>query len=79
MQELSPVDHSFVIAMAKAPTPVVTTAYLQQKLDKPKNYLSMYRKRLLDAQVIKSPARGMLEFTLPYFKEYILENLKFYV
>ena len=78
LQELSPVDHSFVIAMAKAPTPVVTTAYLQQELGKPKNYLSMYRKRLLDAQLIKSPARGMLEFTLPYFKEYILENLKFY-
>lgn len=38
----------------------------------------MYRKHLLDAQVIKSSARGMLEFTLPYFKEYILENLKFY-
>ena len=78
LQELSPVDHSFVIAMAKASTPVVTTAYLQQELGKPKNYLSMYRKRLLDAQLIKSPARGMLEFTLPYFKEYILENLKFY-
>ena len=78
LQELSPVDHSFVIAMAKAPTPVVTTAYLQQELGKPKNYLSMYRKRLLDAQLIKSPARGMLEFTLPYFKEYILESLKFY-
>ncbi len=76
LQELSPVDHSFVIAMAKAPTQVVTTAYLQEKLGKPKNYLSMYRKRLLDAQLIKSPARGMLEFTLPYFKEYVLENLK---
>ena len=33
-----------------------------------------YRKRLLEAGVVASERRGELEFTLPYFNEYLMQN-----
>lgn len=38
------------------------------------NQLNPYRKRLIDRQVIKSKRRGYVSFTLPLFKEYLLDK-----
>lgn len=43
------------------------------KMDKPKNYISIYRRRLIDDQVIFSKERGYVEFTLPYFADFVAE------
>jgi hypothetical protein len=34
-----------------------------------------YRKRLLDSGVISSKRRGQVEYTLPYFNEYLSNEL----
>ncbi|GHT82267.1 ATPase AAA [Actinomycetota bacterium] len=36
-------------------------------------YLSKYRARLIDAGIIYSPSRGVLEFTLPFTRDYVRE------
>ena len=51
---------------------------IQEKMGKKKNYISMYRRRLIDSQVIKSVERGYVSFTLPYFTEFINENRELY-
>lgn len=51
---------------------------LKEKLNKEKNYISVYRKRLIDDQIIISAAHGKLSFTLPYFKEFVNENAILY-
>ena len=52
---------------------------IMTKMDKPKNYIpfsfncSIYRRRLIDDQVIFSKERGYVEFTLPYFADFVAE------
>lgn len=53
-------------------------SYLKEKLNKEKNYISVYRKRLIDDQIIIAAAHGKLGFTLPYFKEFVNENAILY-
>lgn len=72
-QELSKVDQEFVLAMAELGGPTVKTAAIGAKMGKPKNYISTYRRRLLDDQLIKSPTWGELKFTLPFFEEFVIE------
>jgi hypothetical protein len=40
-------------------------------MGKKKGYISNYRKRLIDAGVIKSTGHAELTFTLPYMKDYL--------
>lgn len=70
-QELSDKDREFVGAMAKIGRPNAKMVEIGQAMDKPKNYLSNYRRRLLDDQIIESKVRGEVSFTLPYFAEFV--------
>lgn len=72
-QSLSPMDRKFVKAMADYPEDAVPVSVIGKSLAKPKNYLSNYRRRLLDDQVIISKERGRVNFTLPFFKDFVLE------
>lgn len=56
------------IVLEKVPIKDIMT-----KMDKPKNYISIYRRRLIDDQVIFSKERGYVEFTLPYFADFVAE------
>ena len=76
--ELSPVDREFVKKMAAYKDDIVPVAYLRKALNKDKNYISVYRKRLLDDQLIAAAAHGQLSFTLPYFKNFVNENAILY-
>lgn len=76
-QGLSTMDQQFLMAMAEASTMPVSTNEIGQKLQKSKNYLSVYRRRLLDAQVVYSPQRGQLSFSLPLFKDFLLDYAAF--
>lgn len=76
--ELSSTDQLFVKAMAAYDDDIVPISYLKEKLNKEKNYISVYRKRLIDDQIIIPAAHGKLSFTLPYFKEFINENAILY-
>ncbi|SEM46104.1 ATPase [Ligilactobacillus sp. WC1T17] len=77
-QELSSVDIEFIKTMAGCDGNLISIGEITQKMNKPKNYISMYRRRLLDDQIIRAPKRGYVSFTLPYFKDFILENQEFY-
>lgn len=59
--------------MAELGGNTVKTAAIGAKMGKPKNYISTYRRRLIDDQLIKAPARGELSFTLPFFAEFVQE------
>lgn len=70
-QELSAKDREFVDAMVQVNQESVKIAEIIRLMDKPKNYVSIYRRRLLDDQIIESKQRGEVSFTLPYFADFI--------
>jgi hypothetical protein len=38
------------------------------------SYASQYRRRLLDARLIQAPATGVIEYTMPFMREYFLDD-----
>ncbi len=66
-------DREFVQAMVESDKEKVPIKDIMTKMDKPKNYISIYRRRLIDDQVIFSKERGYVEFTLPYFADFVAE------
>lgn len=71
-EELSDMDRKILNAMALTDTPVPMKE-LAGLLKKKPNYISTYRRRLLDSGVIISPSYGYVDYSLPLFKDYILE------
>lgn len=71
---LTGVEQQFVNAMAEEDGPEVAFGDIVKRMDKTKNYVSTYRLKLLDTQIIDSPKHGYLKFTLPYFKDFLIEN-----
>lgn len=69
--EISSTDRDFLNVMAEYPNSNVPIKWIQKKLNKSKNYLSVYRARLKDDQLIDTIQRGAVSFTLPFFKEFI--------
>lgn len=49
----------------------VATKELQEELGWAANYLSVYRARLIDTELISAPQRGVVQFNLPLFAEFI--------
>ena len=70
---LSDNDKTFLKALARC-RGTVTTAKLQNELGKRGPAIQPYRKRLLDAGVIKAPRRGELVFAVPYLSDYLLAH-----
>ena len=79
VEELSSVDQQFVIAMAKAPEYPVTTTYLGQVLHKTPGYIGVYRRRLIDSQIVAPAGFGRIKFALPLFKEFLLQDGQYLV
>lgn len=73
-QSLTPREQDFVNAMAESKEMAVPVEEIGRKLGKEKNYISVYRRRLIDAQVVCAPRRGCLQFTLPLFQDFLREN-----
>lgn len=79
LEELSTMDQRFIIAMAKAPDYPVSTSYLGQVLGKKPGYIGMYRRRLLDSQVIATAGHGKIKFALPLFKQFLIDDGQYLV
>ena len=77
-QELTGIEKQFVESMAKSPDEEVDVNFIQKEMGKDKSYISVYRRRLINSQIINSPAHGKLAFTLPFFKEFIQKNSLLY-
>lgn len=69
--EISNNDRKLIDLIAEYPNEEVPVTYLLKKFDKRKNYLSVYRARLLDDQLITAPQRGIVTLTLPFFADFI--------
>lgn len=72
-EELSRIDRSFILAMAQCETDIVPMKFISDILKKKPNYISTYKRRLLDSGVIRAESYGNVEFSLPLFKEYLQE------
>ncbi len=72
--ELSEADKSFLLAMTKDPE-ITRQSDLSERLGKPSGHVSRYKKRMLQQGVIQERSKGLLEFCLPGFKEYLLDRI----
>ncbi|KFI55937.1 ATP-binding protein [Bifidobacterium callitrichos] len=67
---LSRNDRAYLKAMAQSDGPSSTTA-VAKRMGKTPNYAATYRKRLLDAYVIRETERGEVDFAVPFLREYL--------
>ena len=75
LSPLSDNDKIFLKAMARQGE-TVSTAKLQAALGKKGPAIQPYRKRLLEGGVIEAPRRGELIFAVPYFAEYLIQDMQ---
>lgn len=73
-ENFSQMDKRFVISMAKN-AGATSMKNLVEETGKSNAYLSNYRERLLDSQIIKRTSYGHVGFVLPYFREFVNERL----
>lgn len=73
LAELSDVDRTFLLHMAQYDGPV-SVAAIGEKLGKSRQYTNAYRRRLLDAQIIEQAGHGLVDFALPYMRDYLREH-----
>jgi hypothetical protein len=74
LKDLSDVDRQFLEAMA-ADSGASMLADLAERMDRPLNYLAVYRARLLEGGIIRTAGRGAVDFALPFLREYLRERL----
>ncbi|MEE9415847.1 MAG: AAA family ATPase [Acidimicrobiales bacterium] len=67
---LSNMDRAFLIAMAQDDGPSKMSR-IGDRIDREPSYLSMYRKRLLDASLIESPGHGVVQLSLPFLRDHL--------
>lgn len=73
LADLSDVDRSFLIFMARDDGPT-EIADLKARFGRSDSYVSNYRRRLIDAEMIVKAGRGRIDFALPYLREYLREH-----
>lgn len=69
--DISKTDRAFINAMVQTKKEQVPVAEIQKILGKSGNYISVYRARLLDDQLITVPRRGFVQLSLPFFAEFV--------
>lgn len=69
--DISKTDKNFINAIIKVKSDLISIKQLQKILHKPVNYISVYRARLLDDQLISAPRRGYVKLALPFFAEFV--------
>jgi hypothetical protein len=73
LNDLSDVDRSFLAAMAIDDGPS-RMGDVAARLGVDASYAGVYRRRLLTAEVIESPAHGVVDFALPGLREYLRDH-----
>ena len=73
--DLSNRDREFVFAMSEDEGASPVSA-IGDRMKKEKNFISLYRERLLSAGVVKSCGHGLLCFNYPYMKEFLLQKIR---
>lgn len=73
LADLSDVDRSFLAVMS-LDEGRSRTADIAKRLNVSSQYVNAYRNRLIDADMIHSPAHGYVDFSLPYLRDYLREH-----
>ena len=73
LAELSPVDRTFLAAMAVDDQPSKMSD-VAQRMGVDGNYAGQYRLRLIQAELIHAAAHGRVDFSLPNLREYLREH-----
>lgn len=47
------------------------TSVIAARMEESDKYASVYRGRLIDAGIIYAPSRGLVEFSIPWLREYL--------
>ena len=74
LADLSRGDQTFLAAMAVDDGPS-RTGELARRLGVDDNWVSQYRRRMIDAEIIRPVRRGEFDFELPYLREYLRATL----
>lgn len=64
----------YLLAMAQDATTASSTADIAARMGVPTSSLSSARAQLIDRQVIESPARGYVAFSIPFAREFLNKN-----
>ncbi|WP_417233736.1 AAA family ATPase [Arthrobacter sp.] len=70
LADLSDVDRTFLVKMAIDDGPSYTSR-IAERMGEGIKYAGVYRRRLIDAGIIRAAGRGKIEFTLPYLAEHL--------
>jgi hypothetical protein len=73
LADLSEVDRSYLVAMAQDDGPSRTSRVAERMGVEP-GYAQVYRTRLREAGMIEVVGRGLVDFTLPYLRDYLREH-----
>jgi hypothetical protein len=73
LRDLSGTDKAFLVAMAEDDGPSLV-GDVADRMGVDANYASQYRRRLLAAQVIRPVGYGVVDFSLPFLREYVREH-----
>lgn len=73
LADASDVDKSFLLAMTKDDGRS-KMADIAKRLEVTKEYAGIYRRRLIDAELIETAGHGYVDFTLPYLRDYLREH-----
>lgn len=71
--DISKTDREFLKVMARSANKDVSIQWIADQMGKTKNYVSVYRARLLEDQLIDSPHRGYVQFHWPFFGDFVLD------
>ncbi|MCH3905171.1 MAG: ATP-binding protein [Lactobacillus sp.] len=73
--ELSAKEKEFVQAMVKAKNNKVKSKTIGQIMHKDANYISVYRRKLIDDQIIQPADYGYVSFLLPKFDQFVQQQM----
>lgn len=71
LDDLSDVDRTFLVAMSRDDGPSKIGDIVERVKPGDSQYINTYRRRLIDADMIRPARYGYVDFTMPYMREYL--------
>lgn len=75
--DMSEREKEFVQAMVKSKQHKVKSQVIGNLMEKGPNYIAVYRRKLIDDQIIKPNGYGYVSFLLPYFDKFVEQEMNF--
>jgi len=73
ISDLSAIDRTYLLKMAEDDGSSKTSV-IAERMGASDKYASVYRSRLIDAGIIYAPARGLVDFGIPWLREYLRDH-----